>query len=98
MAAALLAAAAAFAQEDEIDLPDGKGREETAALCGACHSMRLVTQQGMTRGRWDETLDWMVERHGMPQLEGDDRALILDYLAASFPPRQRGRPNPFLKN
>lgn len=97
---ALLALAApAFADERGIDdFPEGKGREETANMCAACHSGRLVSQQGMTRAQWDETLDVMTERHRMPKLEGEERALILDYLAAAFPPRaRRGAPNPFLK-
>ena len=89
----------ALADERGIDdFPEGKGREETANMCAACHSGRLVSQQGMTRAQWDETLDVMTERHKMPKLEGGERALILDYLAASFPPKtRRGAPNPFLK-
>ena len=91
--------APAIADERGIDdFPEGKGREETANLCAACHSGRLVSQQGMTRAQWDETLDVMTERHKMPKIEGDERALILDYLAAAFPPKaRRGAPNPFLK-
>ena len=96
--AALLAAPAAAQDEDgTAGLPDGRGREETVGFCGACHSMHIVRQQGMTRPRWDETLDLMVERHGMPQLEGEEREAILDYLALAFPPRKRDRPSPFLK-
>ncbi len=95
----LALAAPAFADDRGIDdFPEGKGREETANMCAACHSGRLVSQQGMTRAQWDETLDVMTERHKMPKLEGEERALILDYLAASFPPKaRRGAPNPFLK-
>jgi len=89
----------AFADDRGIeDFPEGKGREETANMCAACHSGRLVSQQGMSRAQWDETLDVMTERHKMPKLEGEERAVILDYLAASFPPKKgRGAPNPFLK-
>jgi cytochrome c553 len=95
---ALLFAAPALAEDDAAaGLPDAKGRDETVTFCGACHSMNIVRQQGMTRPRWDETLDWMVERHAMPKLEGEDRELILDYLALAFPPKKRERPNPFLK-
>ena len=99
IAAILALAAPALADERGIDdFPEGKGREETANMCAACHSGRLVSQQGMTRAQWDETLDVMTERHKMPKLEGDERALILDYLAAAFPPKaRRGAPNPFLK-
>lgn len=77
-------------------LPAGKGRDETFYGCTACHGTALVTAQGMTRAQWDSTIDWMIERHGMPEPEAADRDLILDYLAQHFPPRQRGRPNPFL--
>lgn len=80
------------------DFPPGPGREETANLCAACHSGLLVSQQGMSRAQWDETLDVMTVRHNMPKLEGDERKLILDYLTQAFPPRtRRGAPNPFLK-
>lgn len=80
------------------DFPEGKGREETANMCAACHSGRIVSQQGMSRAQWDETLDVMTARHKMPKLEGEERALIVDYLAAAFPQKaRRGAPNPFLK-
>jgi len=45
----------------------------------------LVTQQGMSRDRWDETLEWMVEEQGMSEIEdAATRNLILDYLATHF--------------
>jgi len=92
-------AAPAFADDRGIeDFPEGKGREETANMCAACHSGRIVSQQGLSRPQWDETLDVMTERHKMPKLKGEERALILEYLATAFPPKaRRGTPNPFLK-
>ena len=85
--------------EQVEDLPAGPGREETFAFCTACHAYRLVSNQGLSRERWDETLSWMTERHNMPALEGADRALILDYLAGAHPPRAApaagGFRNPF---
>ncbi len=83
--------------ETPDDLPDGKGRDETFYLCTACHGTAIIRQQGMPRERWDESFDWMIEKHRMPDPGAADRALIVDYLASSFPPRQqRGRANPFL--
>lgn len=78
-------------------LPDGPGRDETFYSCTACHGSLIIRQQGMSRALWDATLDFMVERHNMTPLEGAERSLVLDYLAAQFPPRARGRsrPNPF---
>jgi hypothetical protein len=98
LAAESLAGAARADDRGIEDFPEGPGREETANLCAACHSGRIVSQQGMSRAQWDETLRVMTERHKMPDIEGDERRVILDYLAASFPPRtRRGTPNPFLK-
>lgn len=78
-------------------LPEGAGREETFYLCTACHGSAIIRQQGMSRQRWDETFDWMIERQRMPDPGAADRATIVDYLATAFPPRQqRGRGNPFL--
>ena len=65
-------------------LPEGPGKEETFYACHGCHSFRLVSQQGLSRKHWDETLDWMVEEQGMPELEEDERTLILDYLEAHY--------------
>lgn len=80
-------------------MPPGKGQEETFYLCAACHGTALIKQQGMTRDMWDASFQLMVDRHGMPDPDKADRDLIVDYLAASFPPRRRGRgqDNPFLK-
>lgn len=105
-AAAALLGGAASAQplpqprEERVeDLPVGHGRDETFGLCGACHAYKVVSNQGLSRESWDETLTWMTERHNMPPLEGDDRKTILDYLATAHPPRKSagGFKNPFLE-
>jgi mono/diheme cytochrome c family protein len=79
------------------DLPEGAGREVVFGTCAACHGLRIVTQQGLPRERWDRTIDLMVERHGMPVPDAADRDRILDYLAEHFPPRRKAYENPFLK-
>jgi hypothetical protein len=80
-------APASSAQDDEFDgLPPGLGQEDTYYACNVCHSIRLVTQQRLSRERWDELLDWMVEKQGMPPLPEEDRALVLGYLAEHFNP------------
>src|SRR5690606_32989565 len=87
-----------FTPSDEApeQFPDGPGREDTFYACTACHGFKLVAQQGMNRRQWEETLDWMTEKHGMPELQGADRTAVLDYLEATYPPRAApGRsPNP----
>jgi hypothetical protein len=100
-AGAALAQPQAFVPQDEQleDLPAGPGREETFGLCTACHGFKLVSSQGQTRGQWDDTLTWMTERHNMPDIQGEDRDVILDYLAQHYPPRAPSRAggwkNPF---
>jgi len=91
------APAPAFTPKDERveDLPEGPGRDETFGMCTACHGYRLVSNQGMTRDKWDETLTWMTERHGMPDIQGANRALILDYLATYHPPKAPARAGGF---
>jgi len=102
-AAALIAAVASPASAlDELEaLPEGPGREETYYSCIACHSFQVVTRQGMSRGMWEDTITLMSERHGMPELQPDEREMVVDYLSEHFPATQpaggsrRGWTNPF---
>jgi mono/diheme cytochrome c family protein len=84
--AALADPTPARAQEDLGGLPAGPGQEETYFNCNACHSIRLVTQQRLSRERWDEILDEMVEKQGMPPLPDAERGLVLGYLAEHLGP------------
>ncbi len=73
--------------EDDPDfalLPDGTAQEDVFYMCSACHSVKLVAQQRLSRKRWDETLDWMVEEGGMAELDAEEREPILDYLETHF--------------
>jgi hypothetical protein len=94
-----LAQAPAFEPSDEKpeDYPAGPGRDDTFYSCTPCHGFKLVAQQGQTRRQWDETLDWMTQKHSMPAPDEKMRATILDYLAATYPARTRpgGWQNPF---
>jgi cytochrome c len=77
--------------EDGIGLlATGRGAAETHAACTACHSERIVIQQGLPRQQWDELLDWMVDEHGMAPLRGRLRDTVLDYLSRQY---GRDRPN-----
>jgi hypothetical protein len=92
------AVAAQEVQEEPSVLPEGPYRDEVFYLCTPCHSSRLVRNQAMSRERWDETLTWMSERHGMPKVEGEERERVLDYLTAYLGPVAEEAPkrSPFL--
>jgi hypothetical protein len=85
------------AEEQPEQYPSGANRDDAFYFCTACHSFKIVAAQGMSRERWDESLDWMVKRHNMPDVQGEDRQKILDYLASAFPERREpgGWKNPF---
>lgn len=92
--------APAFTPTDEQpeELPAGPGRDETFYACTPCHNFKLVSQQGLNRAQWDDTLTFMTKRHNMPELAGKDRELILSYLEKTYPPRAvrpGGFRNPF---
>ena len=68
----------------------GEGAEATHAYCTACHSERIVAQQGLTREGWEEVLEYMVEEQGMTSIEEPDRDRVLGYLSTHYGP---DRPN-----
>ena len=78
-------------EEDYQGMPAGEGREEVFGYCGTCHSLKLVTQQGLSRSDWAEVLVYMVEEQEMAALEPEDEKLILDYLARFYGPDRRAR-------
>ncbi len=84
-------------EEQPEQYPDGPNREETFYFCTACHGFKIVAQQGQSRARWDETFDVMVSRHGMVDVQGEQREQMLDYLEGAFPERRQpgGWKNPF---
>ncbi|MDE0059044.1 MAG: hypothetical protein OXP07_13055 [Defluviicoccus sp.] len=88
-------AAVAGGEADDDDdyegLPPGEGRDEVFGLCGACHSMKLVTQQGLSRSTWEEVLVLMVEEHEMAELEPEDEIPVLNYLTKFYGPDRLAR-------
>ncbi len=83
------------AAADEWDgLPEGAGREEVYGLCGACHSLMIVKQQGLSREAWAETMEWMVEEQDMPELDRDTLDLVIDYLVEHYGVDRRAAAQP----
>jgi hypothetical protein len=86
--------------ENPEDFPAGPGRDDTFYACTACHGFKLVAAQGMTRRQWEDSLQWMTDRHKMPPLPDKEKKIVLDYLEATYPPRTQpagrgGWQNPF---
>ena len=67
-----------------------EGAAVTHAYCTVCHSERIVAQQGLTREDWVETLEYMVEEHGMVPIATSDFDRVLEYLSTHYGP---DRPN-----
>ncbi len=97
----VFAQAAQFTPRDENpeDYPAGLGRDDTFYACTACHGFKLVAQQGMTRRQWEDSLQWMTDRHGMLPLPAKEQKIVLDYLESTYLPRapagRGGWQNPF---
>jgi hypothetical protein len=85
------------AEEAPEQYAAGPNRDDTFYFCTACHGFKIVAQQGMSRERWNETFDVMTKRHGMVDVQGEQREQMLDYLASAFPERRTpgGWKNPF---
>ncbi len=81
-------------EQDWQGLPPGRGREEVFYACAACHSLMLVTQQGLNRERWEESLDWMIAKQAMPEIAPQDRKLIVDYLARFYGEDRKAKGGP----
>ncbi len=77
----------AQAQDSDYEfgvLYNASGVEETFYGCTACHSERIIAQQGLPRDGWIESLEWMVEEQGMPVIEEPDYSIIINYLSEHY--------------
>jgi len=90
-------ATASLADEELGGMPPAPGAEETYYACSACHSIKLVVQQGLSRESWEESLEWMVEEQEMEPLEPEDLKLILDYLSTYYGPDRKAQSGAIVK-
>lgn len=60
------------------------GAEETHTYCTACHSERIVAQQGLSKSEWREVLIWMQEEQEMDEIKEPDYSSIINYLATNY--------------
>ena len=71
-------------------LKDAPGLQETVNNCTTCHSAKLVIQNRMSAERWHATIRWMQETQNLWPL-GDKEDIIVNYLVANYPPKDKGR-------
>lgn len=81
----LLAAGAAVAGEDAIELKAGAGRELVQANCVACHSLDYIQMNSpfLDRKGWEGSVNKMIKVMGAPIAEVDAKA-IADYLVQNY--------------
>ena len=76
-----------FADDKLVDETSGfvidDGWKLTNAHCAACHSAKLVTQNRMDRGGWEDIIRLMQAEHGLWDL-GADETVIIDYLTLHY--------------
>jgi virginiamycin B lyase len=66
-------------------LPEGSGRDIAAAHCVSCHDAGRLVTSGYSREGWQDVIARMVKLGVV--LAPDERPLLTDYLARSFPPQ-----------
>jgi mono/diheme cytochrome c family protein len=76
---------AAFADESEIKLKEGPGKELVSAHCAICHSLDYIPMNSMFLDRkgWEKTVDKMINVMGAP-IKPEDVPAIVDYLARQY--------------
>lgn len=75
----------AFADEDQIKLKDGPGRDKVLANCTMCHSVDYVPMNSpfMKKAAWQGTVNKMVRVMGAP-ISQDDIPQIVEYLTKYY--------------
>ena len=81
-AAVAAVVAPAFAQ----NLPNGNGRDVVQMICTGCHDLSPITGSGgFSRRDWEMVVMSMIDMGAA--IRPEDVTVIVNYLAASFPPK-----------
>jgi mono/diheme cytochrome c family protein len=85
VASALLLASAAVADESQVKLKEGEGKDLVVASCAICHSLDYVPMNSrfLDRKGWEGEVNKMVKVLGAP-ISSEDAAKIVDYLSAQY--------------
>jgi len=81
----LIAAAPALAQESQLRLRDGPGRQLVEANCVMCHSLDYIPMNSpfLDRKGWEVSVTKMIKVMGAAIAEADAQK-IADYLAGQY--------------
>lgn len=60
------------------------GAQKVFTYCSACHSERIVTQQGLSKADWGELLEWMIDEQGMDEITEPDYSTVINYLSTHY--------------
>jgi cytochrome c5 len=79
------AAAAARADEAQVELKDGPGRDVVEANCIMCHSLDYIQMNSvfLDRKGWEASVNKMIKVMGAP-IRGEDVPAIVDYLTQHY--------------
>lgn len=82
---ALAASAAARADEAQVALKEGPGRDVVAANCSMCHSLDYIPMNSvfLDRKGWEASVAKMIKAMGAP-IRSEDVPAIVDYLTRNY--------------
>ena len=80
-----LAGAACVFAEDDVVLPDGKGRDAVENACTVCHTAERIAKQSLTADQWRSEVRTMVENGA--SLNPNEWDPVVAYLTKNFGPR-----------
>lgn len=75
----------AYANEDQIELKPGFGRDVVMANCVMCHSLDMIQINStfMKKDKWEATVNKMRKVMGAP-IQDEDVAVIVRYLTQNY--------------
>jgi mono/diheme cytochrome c family protein len=81
----LLAAATAVADEDQVRLKEGPGKDLVVGNCVMCHSLDYIPMNSvfLDRKGWEASVNKMVKVMGAP-IQAEDIPKIQDYLVTQY--------------
>ena len=68
-----------------------QGWDTVQTTCTECHSAQLITQNSGSKAVWQSRITWMQDTQGLRQLNSEEEATILDYLATNYGQKEATR-------